>query len=154
MLRTIAAAEIRQQYRQGVLTVLGVLLIVLLGATLAARLASFQADQAESRAGARRVREQWVSQGSKHPHSGAHFGTAVFRQRLPLEVLEQGIVSFSGSIFPLVTHARDFPIDLPIESTTALTRYGELSPGVIGLAVLSLMIVFAGYGTVAADRDR
>jgi ABC-2 type transport system permease protein len=150
--RMIAAVELRRHYREGVLTILGVMMIVLLGATLTARTGSFRANEDAARAASQRVREQWINQGTKHPHSGAHFGTYVFRKALPLEVLEPGITNFTGQIIPLVTHQREFPIDRPVESSTSFTRYGELSPGVVGLALLSLFAVLTGYGVVAADR--
>ena len=149
----VATNELRQQFRQGVLTLLGLLLLFLLGITLAARFATFSSNEAANREATHRVREQWISQGPKHPHSGAHFGTYVFRQSFPVEVLEPGITSFSGQIFPLVTHQRDFPIGMPIENKTSFTRYGELSPGVIGLALLSLFAVLSGYGVVAIERQ-
>lgn len=52
-----------------------------------------------------------------------------------------------------MTHERDFPNDVPILSTTALTLYGELAPSVIGLALLSLFAVIVGYGAVSAERE-
>jgi ABC-2 type transport system permease protein len=153
MILKIATTELKQQYRDGVLTTLAVMLTCLLGMTLVARYSSFVDGNRETREASQRVREQWVSQGKKHPHSGAHFGTYVFRHSFPTELLEPGAASFSGTTFPLVTHSRSFPADVPIDSHSTLTRYGELSPGVLGLALLSLFTILSGYGVVALERQ-
>lgn len=149
----IAAAEWKQQYRDGTLKVLGIVVICVLGLTIGARYSTFTQAVAEDRDAARRVREQWVDQGVKHPHSGAHFGTYAFRRALATELLEPGAASYSGRIYPLVTHQRDFPVAVPIDSRSGLTRYGELSPGVVGLALLSLTAILLGYGAVAGERE-
>lgn len=149
----IAGAELKQQSRDGTLKVLGIFVIIVLGLTIGARFSTFTAAVSEERSAAKRVREQWVDQGVKHPHSGAHFGTYVFRYSFPTELLEPGAASYSGKIYPLVTHQRNFPIEVPIDSRSVLTRYGELSPGVVGLGLLSLAAVLLGYGTIAAERE-
>jgi len=153
MVRRIAGAELKQQYRDGTLKVLGVFVIGVLLFTIGARYTTFIKAAAEDRTAARRVREQWVNQGVKHPHSGAHFGTYVFRHSFATELLEPGVGSYSGKIFPLVTHARNFPIEVPIDRRSGLNRYGELSPGVVGLAVLSLAAILLGFGTIASERE-
>lgn len=153
LIRRIAGAELKQQYREGTLTVLALFAVVVLGFTISARYATFADAVAEDRIAAKRVREQWVDQGVKHPHSGAHFGTYAFRHSFATELLEPGAASYSGKIFPLVTHQRHFAIEVPIDSRSGLTRYGELSPGVVALALLSLTAVLLGYGTIASERE-
>ncbi len=153
VLRRIAGVELKQQYRDGTLTVLAILVTGVLGLTIGARYSTFMEAVAEDRSAARRVREQWVDQGVKHPHSGAHFGTYAFRHSFATELLEPGAASFSGKIFPLVTHQRSFPIEVPIDRRSGLTRYGELSPGVVGLGLLSLAAILLGYGTIASERE-
>lgn len=149
----IACAELKQQYRDGTLKVLAIFVITVLVVTIGARYATFTDAVAEDLSAAKRVRQQWVDQGVKHPHSGAHFGTYAFRQASAIELLEPGAASYSGKIFPLVTHQRNFPIEVPIDSRSGLTRYGELSPSVVGLALLSLAAILLGYGTIAAERE-
>lgn len=154
LIRRIAGAELKQQYREGTLTVLGVLAAGVLVVTIGGRYSTFVETAAETQSAARRVREQWVDQGVKHPHSGAHFGTYAFRPPFATELLEPGAASYSGQIFPLVTHQRNFPLEVPIDRRSGLTRYGELSPGVVGLALLSLAAILLGYGTIAGERQR
>jgi ABC-2 type transport system permease protein len=152
MLCRIAGAELRQQYRDGTLRALSIVAVTVLGLTIGARYSTFTKAVTEDHAAAKRVREQWVDQGVKHPHSGAHFGTYAFRHSFAIELLEPGAASYSGKIFPLVTHQRSFPIEVPIDSRSGLTRYGELSPGVVALALLSLTAILLGYGTIASER--
>lgn len=99
------------------------------------------------------VRQQWITQGARHPHSAAHYGIIAFRALESTALLEPGVSAFVGQMLSLETHQRAFPTHAPSEDATSATRLGALSPALVSLTLVPLAIVLAGYGAVARERE-
>jgi ABC-2 type transport system permease protein len=101
----------------------------------------------------RDVREQWISQGARHPHSAAHYGIIAFRPLEGTALIEPGVSAFVGQLLPLETHTRAFPRYAPSEDATSASRFGALSPALLSLTLVPLAIILIGYGAVTRERE-
>jgi len=51
--------------------------------------------------------DQWVNQGSKHPHSAAHFGQFAFKPKPALSFLDVGLDNYTGVSVFLEAHKQN-----------------------------------------------
>jgi ABC-2 type transport system permease protein len=70
-------------------------------------LRSFRALDAEQSAAQAAMRGFWVDQGAKNPHSAAHYGLWVFKPKMPLSFIDQGVDSFTGVTTWLEAHKQN-----------------------------------------------
>ena len=77
----------------------------------------------------RDTREQWLHQGSKNPHSAAHYGVYAFKPRIPLSLVDPGVDPYVGVAAWLEAHkqnefkfkpAQDAMLNLFGKKTTAV----------------------------------
>jgi ABC-2 type transport system permease protein len=40
----------------------------------------------------RATREQWLTQGTKNPHSAAHYGVNAFKPKMPLSLADRALI--------------------------------------------------------------
>lgn len=102
---------------------------------------------------AQTVREQWVKQGEKHPHLGAHLGLFVFKDELPLAALDPGLKPYVGSFLPLETHDRSHFRDRPADDSSPALRFGQLTAAVVMQTLLPLLLIFLSFSTITAERE-
>jgi ABC-2 type transport system permease protein len=150
----IARREILLQFRDGRMRMA---LLVLLASLLAACVSGWlQFNQAarEQRLFEEEAREQWLTQGERHPHRAAHFGTYVTKPELSLAFFEPGLRPFAGQTLWLEAHDRPAFANVPAEDDLTLT----LGPGAAsGAAILQmlggLLALCMGALAVASDRE-
>jgi ABC-2 type transport system permease protein len=145
--------ELREIWRQPVARVGLAGLSVLHGVALFSGLPRYRAGEAWKADAARSVREQWITQGARHPHSAAHFGIVAFRPLESTAILEPGVSSFIGQMLPLQTHYRAFAIWSPAEDQTSAARMSGLSPAQLSLALVPLIVVLAGFRALSGERE-
>ena len=130
---------------------------VLVALALVAGLAGWQqvrALHAEAEAAAAGERGRWLGQGDKNPHAAAHYGTYAFKAPRPLAVVDPGVQAYLGSAVYLEAHRQNEPLHRPAQDGTALQRFGDLSPALVGQTLLPLLAILLGYAAFAGERER
>jgi ABC-2 type transport system permease protein len=115
-----------------------------------------QFDQAarEQRLFEEQAREQWLTQGERHPHRAAHFGTYVTKPELSLAFFEPGLRPFAGQTLWLEAHDRPAFANVPAEDDLTLTLGPGAASGAALLQMLGgLLALCMGALCVASDRE-
>lgn len=99
------------------------------------------------------ARHDWLSNPDKHPHRMAHFGNFAFRPKPPLSLFDFGMESFLGNMIFLEAHKQNAVNFSEAGFSTGLLRFGEISLAMVLQLLLPLLIIFLGFGSVAAERD-
>ncbi|MEQ6123669.1 DUF3526 domain-containing protein [Pseudotenacibaculum sp. MALMAid0570] len=98
-------------------------------------------------------RTAWESQGEKNPHSAAHYGNYVFKPKLPLSLLDQGVDKYTGISIFLEAHNRNEAQYSTATDQTALSRFGELTPDFILFFIIPLIIILVGYNSFTKEIE-
>lgn len=96
---------------------------------------------------------QWLNQGEKSPHSGAHYGVYAFKPQMPLSFVDRGIESFTGSAVWLEAHKQNDFRYRPAADQTALVRFGELTAALVLQILLPLLIILLSFNAFAGERE-
>ena len=95
----------------------------------------------EERAAAQTLsRDSWVGQGSRNPHSAAHFGVYAFKPATPLALIDTGLDPFTGVSVWVEAHNQNPAQYRPIEDATAVARFGELTAAFVLQFLIPLLI--------------
>lgn len=151
--RQVVRKELKDARRQPGFSVGAAGLAILLAATVFSAVPAYRATEQWKADAARTVREQWITQGARHPHSAAHYGVAAFRPLANTALLEPGVSAYVGQMLPLETHQRAFPVHAPIEDTTSAARAAPLSPALLALTVIPLLVILAGVAMLSGERE-
>lgn len=154
MIATIVRHTFAELVRDGRFRLTAALLVVL---ALVAGLAGWQqvrALHAEAAAAGTGERGRWLGQGGKNPHAAAHYGTYAFKAPRPLAVVDPGVQAYLGSAVFLEAHRQNEPLHRPAQDGTALQRFGDLSPALVGQALLPLLVILLGYAAFTGERER
>jgi ABC-2 type transport system permease protein len=149
----ILRKELREIWRQPGTAAALAGLAVLVAVALGSGLPRYRSGETWKVAAAQAVREQWVTQGARHPHSAAHFGVIAFRPLESTALIEPGVSLFVGQMLPLETHQRAFPVYPPAEELTSAARMSPLSPALLSLTLVPLVIILIGYRAISGERE-
>jgi ABC-2 type transport system permease protein len=114
----------------------------------------FRAARTQVNAVREAERRRWLEQGEKHPHSAAHQGVWAFRPSGSLSVFDPGVTSYVGSGVHLEAHSQRLFRHRPAEDGTWVTAAGELTAAVTLQRVVPMLLILAGFGVLAGDRER
>jgi ABC-2 type transport system permease protein len=154
MTYTIARREWRERLRNGHFQAVIVALALLFLVSFAVSLSQWKSADAEQRQAQSRDREQWLNQGSRNPHSAAHFGVYAFKPRLPLSFVDPGLDPYTGSVIWVEAHYQNPARFRPAEEATALQRFGQLTPAVVLQWFLPLFIVLLCFSAFTAEKEQ
>lgn len=143
--------ERRRDWRVALVLVLGLAL-----AACAALLASLDLDRTRSaRAVAAEAEAQrWIHQGSKNPHSAAHYGVYAFKPLPTLAALDPGVEHHVGSSLWLEAHKQNDMVYRPAADSAGADRQFRLSPALVLQVLAPAAMIFLGFGMFAAERER
>lgn len=99
-------------------------------------------------------RARWDGQPAKDSHDATHYGLYVFKPLSPLALVDRGIESFVGVGLWLEAHRTNMVRHRPIEDSTSVSRFGELTAALSLQVLLPLLAIVAGHALVAGERDR
>ncbi|MEM7307692.1 MAG: DUF3526 domain-containing protein [Planctomycetota bacterium] len=132
------------------LLALGALLAVVSAWTAGSTDARERAGQA---AAAERARAAWVEREADNPHSRAHYGDYVFRPSGPLAGLDSGLQMVTGRAVFTEAHRQNAAVHRPQGEAATLLRFDRLEPSNVLQLLVPLVLVLAGFGSVASDRE-
>lgn len=84
--------------------------------------------------------QQFISQGDKNPHLGAHFGFYAYKPTADMAMIENGIEDYTGNSFYLEPHKRGVVKFKEISDATGLRSFGFLNIGYLAEFILPLFI--------------
>ncbi|MCX2480654.1 DUF3526 domain-containing protein [Pedobacter sp. MC2016-15] len=84
--------------------------------------------------------QQFISQGDKNPHLGAHFGFYAYKPTADMAMIENGIEDYTGNSFYLEPHKRGVVRFKEISDATGLRSFGFLNIGFFTEFILPLFI--------------
>ncbi len=150
---TLFANEWRALLRDG----RGLMLLVI--GTLLAVAASWTAASTDARERSGRefaadsAREAWLEREPDTPHSRAHYGDYVFRPSGPLAGLDSGLQLVTGRAIRIEAHTQNDTVHNPHREASALLRFDRLEPSTVLNLLLPLLLILAGFGVVAGERE-
>ncbi len=154
MIYAIARKEWVERLRDGQFRFVSVSMALLFLLAIAVSLAQWKTAHAEQQQAQSRDREQWLNQGSRNPHSAAHFGVYAFKPRLPLSFLDPGLDPYTGSVIWVEAHYQNPARFRPAEDATALQRFGQLTPAVVLQWFLPLFILLLSFSAFTAEKEQ
>lgn len=99
------------------------------------------------------VREQWLKQGEKTPHSAAHYGVYAFKPVTPLALFDPGYNDYTGTIQYLEAHKENQAGFRPAADATAMQRFGNLSGAMVLQLLAPLLIVLLCFALISGERE-
>jgi ABC-2 type transport system permease protein len=143
--------ELRRDHRLiGAIILVALLALAALAATYV-RSVNYQRDRAAATA---MERQSWVSQGSRDPHSAAHFAQWAFQPIDAPALLDPGTLPHSGSAIWMEAHARNPAAFRPAEDQTGALQIGEFSVAWVLQTIAPLVLFVLAAGTIARERER
>jgi ABC-2 type transport system permease protein len=128
MLSRPVRLEIQRLLRsRSLIAVTGIFCGVLLLTGLASWLDVRDHAKTSDRVGAEE-RRRWLDQGTKDPHSAAHYSIYAFKPARPLAVIDPGVMPFVGETVWLEAHMQNDLADRPQQTTPLFERMGLADP--------------------------
>ena len=98
--------------------------------------------------------DQWVNQGSKHPHSAAHFGQFAFKPKPVLSFLDVGLDNYTGVSVFLEAHKQNEVLFSVAQDSNGMTRFGELTAALVLQVLIPLLIIFLTFNIFSKEREQ
>ncbi len=153
MIVHIAKKEIKETSRSASFMWI-VAVILLLGATsLCISHTQFETKEEQRELAKTGERERWVGQGSKNPHSAAHYGTYAFKPNFALSLIDPGVEKFTGVSVLLEAHARNEVEQIAAADQTGLSRFGDITPDFILLFIIPLIIIILSHRAITKEKE-
>lgn len=154
MVTTIARKEMTEMVRDGRFRwTAGIVLALLAGAVLMGW-QSYREVSAQHQTAQRVTREHWLEQGTKNPHSAAHYGVYAFKPKMPLSLVDQGVDPWVGVSAWLEAHKQNEFKYRPAQDATALQRFGELTGATVLQVLIPLLIVLLTFSAFSGEREQ
>jgi len=149
----IVIKELRLAIRERLVLGMGAIILVLLGVSLWSSFQSFQEQQAAITEEQERKRTEWLSQGDKHPHVAAHFGTYVFKPKSALGIFDSGLDAYTGTSIYLEAHYQHGFMFRPAQDKGAMIRFGELTMAMALQVLMPLLIIILAFKSITQERE-
>lgn len=154
MIRRIARKEFTEMRRDGRFRVAAVIIFSLLLVSLLMGWKHFREVNGQHEAAQAATREQWLNQGTKGPHSAAHYGVYAFKPKMPLSLVDRGVDNYTGVAVWLEAHKQNEFTYRPAQDSTAVARFGELTAATVLQILLPLLIVLLAFSSFAGEREQ
>lgn len=153
MIKKTILKEIKELYRDGLVMITALIILVLLVFSVWISYNQYVASHNEFTLATSTERSVWENQGEKNPHSASHYGTYVFKPKHPLSLLDQGLNTYTGSTIFLESHNRNEATYSEVADQTGLARFGQLSPDFILLFIIPVLIILIGYNSFTKEKE-
>lgn len=153
MIASIARKEFTEIVRDGRFRWTAGIMALLLLTALAAGYQKYNAYMATQSLAQDQTNSQWLNQGDKNPHAGAHYGNYAFKPAGPLAFFDNGINSYAGTALFMEAHKQNFAIGRPATDQSSIGRFGDLSGAMILQLLMPLLIIFLGFTAFAGERE-
>lgn len=97
--------------------------------------------------------KQFINQGDKNPHTGAHFGFYAFKPAADLGMIDNGLEPFTGNSFYLEPHKRGIVKYKEVSDSTSLRSFGFLNIGFFIQFLLPLFIFLICHNSFSKEWE-
>ncbi len=153
MIVAIARKEFLEIVRDGRFKWTAGIMALLLLTAMAAGYQKYSAYMDMQRLSQDKTNAQWLNQGDKNPHAGAHYGNYAFKPAGPLAFFDNGINNYAGTALFMEAHKQNFAIGRPASDQSSIGRFGDLSGAMILQLLMPLLIIFLGFTAFAGERE-
>lgn len=149
-----ARSELRQMLRDGRVRVALITLLALFATTLAVGSAQQARYDSNIREAAKADRSIWERQGSRNPHSVAHFGQYAFKPSGAISLFDPGLTPWLGTALWMEAHYQNTAAFRSVDDQAAPPIIGNLSAAFVLQYLAPLLLIFLGYALIARERER
>lgn len=154
MIGVIARKEFTELRRDGRYRLAAGLILILLLASSLVGWRNYLDLVAQAREAAANDYGRWGEQQPKNPHDAAHHGVYAFKTPRPLAIVDGGVEPYVGAAVLNGAHLQAEVQYPPAQEMTALQRFGDLSPAIVGQALLPLLVILLSFGAFAGEREQ
>lgn len=147
-------SELRQMFRDGRIRVALVTLLALFVTTLAVGSAQQSRYESNVRESVRADRNIWEQQGSRNPHSVAHFGQYAFKPSGALSLFDPGLTPWLGTALWMEAHYQNTAAYRAVDDQLAPAIISNFSAAFVLQYLAPLLLIFLGYALIARERER
>jgi ABC-2 type transport system permease protein len=149
-----ARSELRQMLRDGRVRVALITLLALFATTLAVGSAQQARYDSNVREAVKADRSIWERQGSRNPHSVAHFGQYAFKPSGAISLFDPGLTPWLGTALWMEAHYQNTAAFRSVDDQVAPPIIGNLSAAFVLQYLAPLLLIFLGYALIARERER
>ncbi len=153
MIAAIARKEFSEIVRDGRFKWTAGIMALLLLTAMAAGYQKYSAYMDMQRLSQDQTNAQWLNQGDKNPHAGAHYGNYAFKPAGPLAFFDNGINNYVGVALFMEAHKQHFATGRPASDQSSIGRFGDLSGAMILQLLMPLLIIFLGFTAFSGERE-
>jgi ABC-2 type transport system permease protein len=153
MIRLLLKKELTELVRTAKVTWLLAGLAALLGLALYNGYAYSTTRSQFLRESQRTTYQQFISQGDKNPHLGAHFGFYAYKPTAALALVDNGLEDYTGNSFYLEPHQRGVVRFREVSDATGLRSFGFLNVGYFAQFILPLFIFLLTHSVFAKEWE-
>lgn len=97
--------------------------------------------------------EQFINQGDKNPHLGAHFSFYAYKPTADLAMMGNGIEDYIGASFYLEPHKRGVVRFREVNDATGLRNFGFFNVGFFAQFILPLFIFLICHNVFSKEWE-
>lgn len=153
MIGLIVRKELRELFRTTQLIGLGAGVVVLIGLALYNGYGYYVSHSRLLRESQQTTYRQFINQGDKNPHLGAHFGFYAYKPTADLALIENGIEDYTGNSFYLEPHQRGIVRFKEVGDATGLRSFGFFNLAYFVQFLLPLFIFLISHNVFAKEWE-
>jgi ABC-2 type transport system permease protein len=153
MNKRIIAKELRELIRSARFAWCAVFLYALLLVSLLDSISYYKRETVIRNDASKATYQQWLEQGAKNPHSAAHYGFYAYKPVSPLAIIDKGLDDYLGNAVWLEAHNQNEVTSRQITDRLSLSRFGQLTPGMLLYFFLPLLLIILGYNNVSRELE-
>ncbi len=153
MIQILAKKEFIALWRDRRFALVGGLIGLLLLVATGVGYLSYQKIQAERLAAKAHVREMWLNQGDRNPHSAAHYGSYAYRPKSPLSFMDFGTDTYTGMSVRLEAHKQNDAQFSQGQQANSLIRFGELATAFVLQVLMPLLLIFLCFSAFTQEKE-
>ncbi len=153
MIQLIIQKELREIVRTAKIGWLFVGVGMLMGLALYNGYAYYASHSALLRESQQVTYQQFISQGDKNPHLGAHFGFYAYKPTADLAMIDNGIEDYTGNSFYLEPHKRGVVRFREVNDSTGIRSFGFFNVGYFAQFILPLFIFLIAHNVFSKEWE-
>lgn len=153
MIQLVIQKELREIFRTAKVVWLLVGVLILMGLALYNGYFYYVSHSALLRESQQVTYQQFISQGDKNPHLGAHFGFYAYKPTAELAMIDNGIEDYTGNSFYLEPHKRGVVRFREVTDATGIRSFGFFNVGYFAQFILPLFIFLIAHNIFSKEWE-
>lgn len=153
-MKAVLLQTLRQLWRDRRLPIALVTLAVLVATSLVLDLVRIETRERDRAAAEQTDAKTFLEQGSRNPHTVAHFSRFAFLPRITTASLDAGVSDHAGTAIWMEAHAQDPANARPAEDQVDIGRIALLDLAWIWQVIVPLLLIGLGFDAISRERER